>query len=225
MNVVDSPVVVVANRGEIAVRVLRASRDEGLRAVLLAEAGDEVTRARRIADDVVTLERGVSSIYLDAPRLVAAAREVSSDRVLLHPGYGYLSEDPALPRACAEAGVEFVGPSPEALALLGHKGATRELADAVGAPTLRGTGVDPDAEQVCGLIAEVSGPVVLKAASGEAAAPSVSCGRQPESTRRWPPSAARPNASGGRWRCSRRSTSSTLATSRSRSRATATEPR
>jgi len=119
--------VLVANRGEIAVRVVRACHALGLGAVAVYSDADRGLPHVALADSAVRLGPApAAASYLDAGALVAAARATACDA--LHPGYGFLSEQPALAEACAAAGVTFVGPSPEALRLLGDKGAARRLA-------------------------------------------------------------------------------------------------
>ncbi|MER5946875.1 carboxyl transferase domain-containing protein [Streptomyces sp. NPDC001904] len=152
-----SAAVLVANRGEIAVRVLRAAADLGLRAVAVHEPGDD-THVRR-ADEVVALPAGG---YLDAAGLVAAAR--GSGCGFLHPGYGFLSESAELARRCAAAGIVFVGPSPEALELFGDKARARALAVGAGVPVLPGTDGAATPDQVRALLAD--GPVMVKAVGG-----------------------------------------------------------
>ncbi|WP_353940970.1 carboxyl transferase domain-containing protein [Streptomyces sp. HUAS MG91] len=152
-----SAAVLVANRGEIAVRVLRAAADLGLRAVAVHEPRDDAHV--RQADEVVPLPAGGC---LDAAELVAAARR--SGCGYLHPGYGFLSESAELARRCAEAGVVFVGPSPEALELFGDKARARALAVGAGVPVLPGTDGVTTLEQARALLAD--GPVMVKAVGG-----------------------------------------------------------
>ncbi|MEV1022063.1 carboxyl transferase domain-containing protein [Streptomyces sp. NPDC050264] len=152
-----SAAVLVANRGEIAVRVLRAAAELGLRTVAVHEPGDEGHVHR--ADDVVPLASGG---YLDAAALVSVARRTGC--AYLHPGYGFLSESAALARRCAEAGVVFVGPSPEVLDLFGDKARARALAVEVGVPVLPGTDGGTSREQARAFLTE--GPVMVKALGG-----------------------------------------------------------
>ncbi|MBO1332225.1 carboxyl transferase domain-containing protein [Streptomyces sp. VRA16 Mangrove soil] len=152
-----SAAVLVANRGEIAVRVLRAATDLGMRAVAVHEPGDDAHV--RCADEAVPLAAGG---YLDAAALVAAARR--SGCGYLHPGYGFLSESAALARACAEAGVVFVGPSPQALELFGDKARARALAVEAGVPVLAGTDGATDLVRAREFLA--GGPVMVKAVGG-----------------------------------------------------------
>ncbi|MGW2835497.1 carboxyl transferase domain-containing protein [Streptomyces sp. NPDC001286] len=144
--------VLVANRGEIAVRVLRAAAEAGLRTVAVYEEGDAAHT--RPADEAVPL-----SGYLDGAALLAAARATGCD--FLHPGYGFLSEDAGFARRCGEAGIVFVGPSPEVLDVFGDKRRARELAAGLGVPVLAGADGPDGARE---LLAD--GPVMVKAAGG-----------------------------------------------------------
>ncbi|MGY0488159.1 carboxyl transferase domain-containing protein [Streptomyces sp. WG-D5] len=152
-----SAAVLVANRGEIAVRVLRAAAELGLRAVAVHEPGDEAHL--RGADEAVPLAAGGC---LDAEALVAAARRTGC--TYLHPGYGFLSESSALARRCEEAGVTFVGPSPEVLDLFGDKARARALAVEAGVPVLPGAEGDTALEEARAFLAD--GPVMVKAVGG-----------------------------------------------------------
>ncbi|MFI8228389.1 carboxyl transferase domain-containing protein [Streptomyces sp. NPDC085900] len=144
--------VLVANRGEIAVRVLRAAAEAGLRTVAVYEEGDAAHT--RPADEAVPLPG-----YLDGAALLAAARATGCD--FLHPGYGFLSEDAGFARRCGEAGIVFVGPSPEVLDVFGDKRRARELAAGLGVPVLAGADGPDGARE---LLAD--GPVMVKAAGG-----------------------------------------------------------
>ena len=110
----------IANRGEIAIRIARAAADLGIRSVAVYSHDDAESLHTRIADEAVALDaRGVPA-YLDIEAIVAAAAAAGCDAV--HPGYGFLAENAALARACADAGITFVGPSIANLELFGDKG-------------------------------------------------------------------------------------------------------
>ncbi|MFE7958932.1 carboxyl transferase domain-containing protein [Streptomyces sp. NPDC057413] len=148
-----SAAVLVANRGEIAVRVLRAAREAGLRTVAVYAPGDDAHVGQ--ADEAVPLAGG----YLDADALVEAARRTACGFV--HPGYGFLSEDADFAERCAEAGIRFVGPTARTLRLLGDKVRARELAAREGVPVLAGAhGLDGARALLAG------GPLMVKAAGG-----------------------------------------------------------
>ncbi|MET8244174.1 carboxyl transferase domain-containing protein [Streptomyces sp. NPDC005202] len=151
-----SAAVLVANRGEIAVRVLRTASEAGLRTVAVYAEGDDLHT--RLADEAVPLPSG----YLDAEALVAAARRTGC--ALLHPGYGFLSENAGFARRCAEAQVAFVGPAPEVLEVFGDKARARELAVAAGVPVLAGTRGATSVAQAREFLA--GGPVMIKAVGG-----------------------------------------------------------
>ncbi|GAA1190874.1 Pyruvate carboxylase [Prauserella alba] len=159
-----SPVVLIANRGEIAVRIHRAARGLGYRTVAVHTPGDREGRVVSLADAAVALPDETG--YLDAERLVRAA--VEQDCTLLHPGYGFLSESAELVRLCDKAGVTFVGPGAETLALLGDKARARELAVSLQVPVLPATpaGVGPaDAAALLRRLGE-DGAVMVKAVGG-----------------------------------------------------------
>jgi acetyl/propionyl-CoA carboxylase alpha subunit len=127
----------VANRGEIAIRILRAAAEVGVRGVAVFSEDDRRCLHVAKADDARALRGAGPAAYLDAEQLVAVAREAGCDA--LHPGYGFLAENAAFARRCAEAGITFVGPRADVLELLGDKGRARALAERCGVPILRGT--------------------------------------------------------------------------------------
>ena len=156
--------VLVANRGEIAVRVIRTLRRLGVRAVLAASVPDRHSLAARLADATVLLEgHTAADTYLDIEAVIAAARAGGCEAV--HPGYGLLSERPDFARACADAGLVFIGPSPETLTLLGDKVAARDLAVANDVPVAPGAEGATDAE-LAEAAREVGYPLMLKARGG-----------------------------------------------------------
>jgi acetyl/propionyl-CoA carboxylase alpha subunit/acetyl-CoA carboxylase carboxyltransferase component len=150
-----SAAVLVANRGEIAVRVLRSASEAGLRTVAVW-AGDDDAHVRA-ADEAVRV-----GDYLDAQALIAAAEGAGCG--LLHPGYGFLSEDAEFARRCAAAGVGFVGPSPEVLEVFGDKARGRGLAASVGVPVPAGSSGGAGPDRARELLAD--GPVMIKAVGG-----------------------------------------------------------
>src|SRR6188508_3798006 len=127
------------NRGEIAIRIMRAATELGLRTVAVFAREDALSLHRFKADEAYQIGegRGPVAAYLDVDGIVALAKEKGVDAI--HPGYGFLSENPALPRACEAAGITFVGPSAELLELLGDKTAARGLAERAGVPVVPGT--------------------------------------------------------------------------------------
>ena len=156
----------VANRGEIAVRVMRAAAEMEIETIALHSADDADALHVRKADRAVSLPGVGPRAYLDAEGIARAAAEAGADAV--HPGYGFLSENAGFARACAAAGLTFVGPSPEALELFGDKSAARALAAELGVPMLPGTGRNASLEEVTAFF-ESLGPnaaVMIKAAAG-----------------------------------------------------------
>ncbi|MGH6911625.1 MAG: biotin carboxylase N-terminal domain-containing protein, partial [Phenylobacterium sp.] len=127
----------IANRGEIAVRIARTAAEMGLATVAIFSEDDAAALHTKTADEAVGLKGSGPAAYLDITQVVGAAKAAGADAV--HPGYGFLSENAAFARACAEAGLTFVGPSPETLELFGDKGRARALAQQCGVPVLPGT--------------------------------------------------------------------------------------
>jgi acetyl-CoA carboxylase, biotin carboxylase subunit len=157
--------VLVANRGEIALRVIRACRDLGLTSVAVYSEADAGALHVELADEAVPLGPPPARVsYLDVAKVVAAARETRCDAV--HPGYGFLSENPALATACAEAGIAFVGPSAVVLERVGDKVAARLAAQAASVPVVPGSARLENAEAALRYAADVGFPVLLKAAAG-----------------------------------------------------------
>ena len=135
----------VANRGEIAIRIFRSAADLGMASIAIYPEDDSASLHVEKADTAIALPgRGVAA-YLDGPAILRAAREAGATAI--HPGYGFLSENAAFARACADAGVTFVGPTPEILDLFGDKHRARQLARVVGVPTLPGTAAPTSLEE------------------------------------------------------------------------------
>ncbi|MFB4311357.1 carboxyl transferase domain-containing protein [Actinomadura sp. GTD37] len=155
--------ILVANRGEIALRIVRAAAELGLRTVAVHTRDDAASAHTRRADDVRALPGEGVAGYLDADALLAAAKDAGAAAV--HPGYGFLSENAGFAARCAAAGLTFVGPRPELLELFGDKARSRELARASGVPVAPGT---DGAVSLAGAeaFAREHGTVVLKALAG-----------------------------------------------------------
>ncbi|MFN0091397.1 MAG: biotin carboxylase N-terminal domain-containing protein, partial [Acidimicrobiales bacterium] len=154
----------IANRGEIAIRVIRAAAELGIRTVAVHSADDADSLHTRKADVVRPLEgRGVRA-YLDSAQLLAAAAEVGADAI--HPGYGFLSENASFAKTCAAAGVRFVGPRPEVLELFGDKVAARRAAQEAGVPTLAGSAEPVSLAEARRFFGAQPGGIVLKAVAG-----------------------------------------------------------
>jgi acetyl-CoA carboxylase, biotin carboxylase subunit len=158
--------VLVANRGEIAVRVIRALREMNIRSIAVFSDADRGALHVRLADEAEHIGPAPSvESYLRVDRILEAAKKHGAEAI--HPGYGFLSENAGFAAACAEAGMVFIGPSVESIRLLGSKTAARILAKKAGAPVVPGS-EDPatDIEQARKLAREIGYPVLLKAAAG-----------------------------------------------------------
>ena len=156
-----------ANRSEIAIRIFRAANELGLRTVGIYSKEDRLGLHRFKADEayLVGIGKGPVEAYLDIPGIIAIAKQTGADAI--HPGYGFLSENPALARACEKAGIIFVGPTPQQLEVLGDKTAARRLAASAGVPVLPGTEQPVKASEEAKKIArEIGYPVIVKAAMG-----------------------------------------------------------
>ena len=153
----------IANRGEIAVRIARTAAEMGIATVAVFSQDDAASLHIRKTDAAVGLTGSGPVAYLDIDQMVAAAKDAGADAV--HPGYGFLSENAAFARACAAAGLTFVGPTPETLELFGDKGRARTLAQQCGVPVLAGTDGPTSLEQAQAFLA-AKGPVMVKAVAG-----------------------------------------------------------
>src|SRR4051794_9616740 len=156
-----------ANRSEIAIRVFRSAHELGIRTVAVYSNEDRFALHRFKADEAYHVGKPGEPIraYLDIPGIVGLAKEVGVDAI--HPGYGFLSENAHFARACAEAGITFVGPRPEILEQLGDKVAARRIAQQAGVPVLSG-GDRPvsSADEAKGLAEKLGYPVIVKASMG-----------------------------------------------------------
>ena len=157
--------VLIANRGEIAVRVIRACRDLGLSPVAVHSEADRDALPVRLADASVCLGPApAAASYLDGERVLEAAKVLEADAV--HPGYGFLAENADFAAACAARGLAFVGPSPEAMRLMGDKAAARAAALRAGVPVAPGSPVLESAEEARAVSTEIGFPLLIKAAAG-----------------------------------------------------------
>ncbi|MGD8709576.1 MAG: pyruvate carboxylase, partial [Ectothiorhodospiraceae bacterium] len=157
----------VANRSEIAIRVMRAANELGIRTIAVYSEEDRFALHRFKADEAYEVGRGNKPIaaYLDIDEVMRVAREAGADAI--HPGYGFLSENPELAAACEREGIVFIGPGPEVMRALGNKVSARELAERAGVPVTPATGALPaDTAQASAQAAEVGYPLMLKASWG-----------------------------------------------------------
>jgi acetyl-CoA carboxylase, biotin carboxylase subunit len=156
--------ILIANRGEIAVRIVRTCQRLGIETVLACSDADLDSLPARLADAVVRIGPAApAGSYLSVPAVVGAAVAAGADAV--HPGYGFLSENPRLARACAAAGLTFIGPEPEQLDAVGDKLLARRHAVAAGLPVAPGGAVETEAE-AADLAAAIGWPVLVKAVGG-----------------------------------------------------------
>src|SRR6188768_2389359 len=158
--------VLIANRGEIAVRVIRAAKDSGIATVAVYADQDRDARHVKLADEAYSLDGTTSAdTYLVVPKILSVARRSGADAI--HPGYGFLAENADFARAVIDAGLIWIGPSPEAIEKLGDKVSARHIAEKVGAPLAPGT-LNPvaDAAEVLEFVDQHGLPVAIKAAFG-----------------------------------------------------------
>ncbi|MEU2771691.1 5-oxoprolinase/urea amidolyase family protein [Streptomyces sp. NPDC007162] len=174
----------VANRGEIAVRIIRTARELGLRTVAVYSDPDRAAPHVRLADEAVRLGPApAKESYLDADLVLKAAKDTGADAV--HPGYGFLSEDAAFARRCEEAGIVFVGPTPQQLELFGAKHTARAAAQAAGVPLAPGTGLLADRDEALRAASAIGYPVMLKATGGGGGIGMSACRSAGELTEAW----------------------------------------
>jgi acetyl-CoA/propionyl-CoA carboxylase, biotin carboxylase, biotin carboxyl carrier protein len=154
----------VANRGEIAVRIMRACRDLDIGTIAIYADGEQEAPHVTYADEAYRLDSDAPIPYLDIEAIIAVA--TGSGAEAIHPGYGFLAENADFARACTDAGLTFVGPPPEAIAAMGDKIRAREIAQKASVPLVPGSDDAVDSARVAGLAREIGYPVALKAAAG-----------------------------------------------------------
>ncbi len=157
--------VLVANRGEIAVRVIGACRDLGIETVLAASEPDLESLPAQMADRVICIGPAPSAkSYLSVGTIVTAALGTGADAI--HPGYGFLAEQPELADACEEHGLIFIGPNSGHIRLMGDKLGARKIAHGLGVPVVPGSGLIRDVADVMPVAETLGFPIMLKAAAG-----------------------------------------------------------
>lgn len=158
--------VLIANRGEIALRVIRTCKEMGIKTVAVYSTADKDSLHVRFADEAVCIGPAASSeSYLNIPNIIAAAEITNADAV--HPGYGFLSENSKFSRICTENGIKFIGPTPQMIEQMGDKATAKATMKAAGVPTIPGSeGLLDSYEDAEKLASEVGYPVMLKATAG-----------------------------------------------------------
>jgi acetyl-CoA carboxylase biotin carboxylase subunit len=157
--------VLIANRGEIALRVLRACRELGVKTVAVHSEVDARALHVRFADEAVCIGPGpATKSYLNVPAIISAAEITAADAI--HPGYGFLSENAEFARICGKCGITFIGPSPEAMRAWGDKVTARGNAERFGLPLLPGSGVLSGADDAIREARRIGYPVIIKASGG-----------------------------------------------------------
>jgi acetyl-CoA carboxylase biotin carboxylase subunit len=160
--------ILVANRGEIAIRIIRAAQELGYKAIAIYETPDTEALHVRIADEAIWLGDGPRKDYLDIEKVMKAARKTGADAI--HPGYGFLAENQDFAKACEDAGLIFIGPTSEVITNLGNKVIAREIMADANIPMVPGTPNllpgDEGVEQALAFAAEYEYPIMLKATAG-----------------------------------------------------------
>ncbi|MGC1185307.1 MAG: acetyl-CoA carboxylase biotin carboxylase subunit [Candidatus Dormiibacterota bacterium] len=157
--------VLVANRGEIAVRVIRACRDLGLRSIAVYSEADRGALHVRLADQALEIGPATpAESYLNLDRVIGAAKEAGAEAI--HPGYGFLSENPKLAEACTAAGITFIGPSAEAMSAMGDKVRARQRMQQAGVPVVPGTDAIAEESEALAAAQRIGFPILVKASAG-----------------------------------------------------------
>jgi acetyl-CoA carboxylase, biotin carboxylase subunit len=157
--------ILIANRGEIALRVMRTAREMGIKTVVIYSEADANSLPVISADESVCVGPAASSAsYLNIPNILSAA--VMTGAEAIHPGYGFMAENPEFAEMCRDHGIVFIGPTPESMHALGSKAGGREIAAASNVPVVPGTGVIENTEEAIELAEKIGYPVLLKASAG-----------------------------------------------------------
>ena len=156
--------ILIANRGEIAVRIARAASELGIRSVAVYSDDDAASLHVKAADGAQALGASGPAAYLDIARVIAAAKTAHCEAV--HPGYGFLSENALFAEACEKVGLQFIGPSPHVLSIFGDKARARDLASKFGVPILKGTPGPATLEETRAFFRATKGAIIVKAIAG-----------------------------------------------------------
>src|SRR5881397_3454302 len=158
--------ILIANRGEIALRIIRTCRELGIRTVVAHSKADTDSLPVRLADESICVGPDVARLsYLNIPAIISAAAVTDSEAI--HPGYGFLAENAAFAEVCRACSITFIGPSPEAIRLMGDKAQAREFAKAAGVPVVPGSERPlQDVTEAVEVADRVGYPVIFKAAAG-----------------------------------------------------------
>jgi acetyl-CoA carboxylase, biotin carboxylase subunit len=158
--------ILIANRGEIALRVICACKDLGIRTVAVYSEADRYSLHTRFADEAICIGPAKSSrSYLDIPSVISAAEITNADAV--HPGYGFLSENADFAEVCETSGLRFIGPTPDVIRRMGQKQVARSAMDEAGVPILPGSkGILKNLEEALEIGEQIGYPVMLKASAG-----------------------------------------------------------
>ena len=157
--------ILVANRGEVAVRIIRACKEMGIQTVAVYSEADRDSLPVALADERICIGgNAAAESYLNQENIISAA--LASGAEAIHPGYGFLSENADFARLCAENGIVFIGPKSEVISAMGDKDASRQLMQKVGVPVVHGTEILKDAEEAKRLAKEIGYPLLVKATAG-----------------------------------------------------------
>lgn len=165
-NRIEFKKILIANRGEIALRVIRTCREMGIKTVAVYSTADKDSLHVKFADEAVCIGRPASAdSYLNIPHLMAAAEITNADAI--HPGYGFLAENARFSEICAESGIKFIGPTPDQIRSMGDKITAKETMIRAGVPVVPGSGgLLQSLDQAKGMAREIGYPIILKATAG-----------------------------------------------------------
>ncbi len=158
--------ILIANRGEIALRIIRTCRELGIRSVLAHSKADAHSLPMKVADETICVGPDAARLsYLNIPAIISAAAVTDSEAI--HPGYGFLAENPAFAEVCRACSITFIGPSPEAIRLMGDKAQARQIAMQAGVPVVPGSEVAlKDSAEALEVAERIGYPLIFKAAAG-----------------------------------------------------------